>query len=87
MSALSKLIPSYLKFKINFSNDAVQCLEIRTREEHKYSEAMKVKLVHYNARRQRYYWGASERYGFHCFHDFEENGRCDDFEYRIFTDC
>ena len=95
MSVLSKLIPSYFHFQIvtndlqistvYFSNPAAQCLQIRTRSFHMSSATMSVKLVHYNG--DNYAWGASERFGFHCFHHFEGNGRCDDFEYRIFTNC
>ena len=70
---------------VYFSNPTVECLQIRTRSSHKTSTTMSVKLVHHNG--DKYVWGASEQFGFHCFHNFEENGTCDDFEYRIFTNC
>ena len=34
-----------------------------------------------------WYWGPSTEYGFQCFNELQNNGLCEDFEYRIYTNC
>ena len=82
----------YCEFRTDlnfFSDDEIVCLEIRTREIMKkinHTE-MSVKLLHRNLKSQKFVWGPSEKYGFHCFNNFGANGQCDDFEWRVFKNC
>ena len=32
-------------------------------------------------------WGASRKYGFHCFHQLQNGRKCANLEYRLFKDC
>lgn len=71
------------------SDDEIVCLEIRTRMIMKriHQKEMSVKFVHRNVQSGKFIWGPSEKYGFHCFNNFGENGQCEDFEWRVFKNC
>ena len=68
------------------SSPNVWCLQIRVKESHEsWYKLKQLKLVHRNGK--RWFWGASSRYGFHCFNCLQPSGRCPDFEYRLFSNC
>ena len=75
-----------------FSVRDANCLQIRTKSEHRYYTGYKefppeekLLLVHKNG--FKWYWGPSARYGFHCFNELQPSKQCPDFEYRLFTNC
>ena len=69
-----------------WSADNVWCLLIRVRVLHTSPNAIKgLRLVHFDGR--HWFWGASSKYGFHCFNDLQPFKQCPDFEYRFFSHC
>lgn len=66
----------------------VICLEIRVKMLHirlPSFDIRELKLVHYNSDDRKWYWSASNKYGFHCFNALQPSGRCPDFEYNVST--
>ena len=73
-------------FKFTLSANNVWCLQIRVKALHTPVNAIKkLRLVHYDGK--RWYWGASGKYGFHCFNALQPSKKCPDFEYRLFSKC
>ena len=67
--------------------DEVDCLEIRSKKTHASINPNKIKLVHLNAA-QKWIWGASRKFGFHCFYGLQEKGEtCHDYQFRVFKNC